>query len=478
MPDVFCGTEDVLKFTKYLQRMNGIRGPKPSLISGNFYELKENPNETFDEWIAEYGNHFGYFLGDRPILMISDLDVIQNIFLKNSKQFKDRPKFFLNAKPFVSSVLALRGERWRHVRRLMTPFFTHHKISSQEITDIVVNSVDTCVLKIMTQKEQIVKVDDRMQSITLDIICKCGLNMYDTDVHEENSQLKSAAKEFMASAHNSVVIFATFFPFLRPILSFINNYLTAGRMADWILRHLNKQIQTETQNLSANPNYSIDTKSNNVLKSMLKCFLEKKLERDELTGNALILLLAAYDTTSMGLTYAFYCLAKHQDIQNTLREEIGLHGYQSRYVDMVWSESLRLFPPVATFAQREAAEDVVLNDIFIQKGTIVQLPIWHINHDPNIWPEPHKFNPQRFLPENSDGDERARASFLTFGLGPRTCMGIELARHEARYTLSKMVQKFRIETCAQTPDPLELICPTEILYPKDGLYLRFIPLNE
>ncbi|CAG2106695.1 unnamed protein product [Medioppia subpectinata] len=380
---------------------------------------------------AEYGNHFGYFLGDRPILMISDLDVIQNIFLKNSKQFKDRPKFFLNAKPFVSSVLALRGERWRHVRRLMTPFFTHHKISSQEITDIVVNSVDTCILKIMTQKEQIVKVDDRMQSITLDIICKCGLNMYDKDVHEDNSQLKSAAKEFMASAHNSV------------------------------------------------------------------CFLEKKLEKDELTGNALILLLAAYDTTSMGLTYAFYCLAKHQDIQNTLREEIGLHGYQSRYVDMntlreeiglhgyqsryvdmVWSESLRLFPPVATFAQREAAEDVVLNDIFIQKGTIVQLPIWHINHDPNIWPEPHKFNPQRFLPENSDGDDRARAAFLTFGLGPRTCMGIELARHEARYTLSKMVQKFRIETCAQTPDPLELICPTEILYPKDGLYLRFIPLNE
>ncbi|CAG2163789.1 unnamed protein product [Oppiella nova] len=414
--------------------------------------------------------------------MVNDLDVIQTIYLTKSKQFRDRPKFFLNAKPFVSSLLALRGERWRQVRRVMTPFFTHHKIASEEITDIINKSIDTCIANIMTQTEQRVKVEDRMQSITLDIICKVGLNMHDTDVHEDNSELRSAAKEFMVSATNVVVICASFFPFLRPILSFINNYLTAGRMTDWILCHLNKQIKIETQNLSTDPNYLMNTplKSNNVLKSMLRCFLEKSLERDELTGNSLLLLLAASDTTAMGLTYALYCLAKNPDIQQKLRSEIYSHGYQSHYVDMVWSESLRLFPPVTTFVQREAAEDVVVNNILIPKGVIVQVPVWHIHHDPNIWPEPNKFNPERFAPQNRSGDEKhsIRESFLAFGLGVRTCIGIELARHEARLTLSAIVHKFSIELCDQTPDPLELHCPADILYPKQALYLRFIPLTQ
>ena len=263
---------------------NGIKGPKPSLISGNFYDFKDNPNDTLNEWIQRYGNVFGYFIGGRPVLVINDLDSIQEIFVKKSKQFRNRPKFALKVKPLISSLIALRGDRWRHVRRVMTPSLTHHKITSKEITDILIESIDKSIAKIEEQKDNVVKVEDRMQSITLDIVCKCVLNMYDTDVHEEDSQLKKAAKEYMESAKNVVVVFAHFFPFIRPILTFINNYLTAGRMTDSILRHLNKQIQIERQKIELNSGNREKTKTNTVLSSLMKSYFQNDLQRDEVMG--------------------------------------------------------------------------------------------------------------------------------------------------------------------------------------------------
>jgi cytochrome P450 len=66
----------------------------------------------------------------------------------------------------------------------------------------------------------------------------------------------------------------------------------------------------------------------------------------------------------------------------------------------VWNESVRLYPPIVTFLIRHTEEDTVVNGIFIGKGVIVQAPVWHIHHDENIWPDPFKFDPERFSPEN------------------------------------------------------------------------------
>jgi cytochrome P450 len=265
----------------------GIKGPKPTLISGNLYQLrlKDTPNEVIDDWIQEYGNHFGYFLGDKPFLVINDLDSIQRILITNNKLFRDRPKTHINAKPFVDSLMCLRGDDWRRVRRVITPFFSHHKVCSKEITDIIINSVNTFIKDVEECKTSIIEVSDRMQSITLDVICKCALNIFDNDVHQKDSQLKSAAQEFMESAQNVAVDAAVFFPFLRPILAFINNYMTAGRMTDMIIRHLNKQIKFETQSISSKSNnFQTNTKSNNMLISMLNSYLQQKITKDELIG--------------------------------------------------------------------------------------------------------------------------------------------------------------------------------------------------
>lgn len=461
----------------------GINGPKPALISGNLYELRKfnNPNLIIDKWIDEYGDSFGYFLGDRPFLVINDLDSIKKIFITNSgKKFRDRPPNFIGAKPFTDSIVFLRGDRWKHVRKVITPTFSHNKVMSNDIIDIIIGCVNTFIGFVEQQdsKTPIINIEDRMQALTLDVINKCALNLNYNKPQESNDKLLVALNEFLNNAMNPAVDLALFFPFLRPVFRLINNYLTAGRMTDMTVKHLNERIaEFETERKVSN--FKIDNKlnNNNLLDSLLNCYREQKITKNELIANAYIILIAGFETTSTALTFTFYLLAKHQSIQDKLRTEILLKGYKCKYLEMVWNESLRLYPPVVGFVSRIASEDTVINGLFIEKNTSVQAPVWRIQHNPNIWSNPYDFNPERFSPENKS--QINPLAFLAFGLGPRSCIGVDFARLEAMITISIILTKFRIEFCEQTNDPLVLRCPTGVVIkPSVPIYLRFSSISE
>lgn len=143
-----------------------------------------------------------------------------------------------------------------------------------------------------------------------------------------------------------------------------------------------------------------EVKSANVLRSLLKRLAEKQITEDEFIGNVLLIILAGYETSANAIAYTIYQLAKHQEVQNKLREELRKEGQESSYLEQVWMESLRYYPPVCLFVNREFSEDLVLNGIQFLKGDILQVPVWAIHHDPEIWPNPFKFDPDRFAEEH------------------------------------------------------------------------------
>ena len=77
-------------------------------------------------------------------------------------------------------------------------------------------------------------------------------------------------------------------------------------------------------------------------------------------------------------------------------EEYDIIGHMP-YLDQVLCESLRLFPPVVLFVNREAGEDTQLGKYHIPAGTNVQIPVWQIHHDRNLWPDPYRFDPDRYV---------------------------------------------------------------------------------
>ncbi|CAF1447221.1 unnamed protein product, partial [Rotaria sp. Silwood1] len=154
--------------------------------------------------------------------------------------------------------------------------------------------------------------------------------------------------------------------------------------------------------------------------------VKKTLNDKEILGQALVFLVAGYETTSVLISFFFYVMATEPVIQekvyNEIRQELGDDEVtyeklsQLQYLDMVINETLRMYPPFTRF-ERVASNNYQLGNYDIPKGTIISVPVYPIHHDPNIWPEPEKFIPERFLP--TEKAKRHPMTYLPFGDGPR-----------------------------------------------------------
>jgi cytochrome P450 len=158
-------------------------------------------------------------------------------------------------------------------------------------------------------------------------------------------------------------------------------------------------------------------------------------------------LFAAYDTTASGVASMAYLLAKHPEWQERLREELpagapGLDELRGLPLhDRFWRETLRFFP-VAGQIVRQTLRDVSLGRFFIPAGTIVFPLLGTAMRDPAYWTSPGSFDPDRFSPERAE-DRRHRATFLPFGSGPHTCLGIQLSTLLSKLLFSRLIARCR-----------------------------------
>lgn len=111
------------------------------------------------------------------------------------------------------------------------------------------------------------------------------------------------------------------------------------------------------------------------------------------------------------------------------------------YTEQVINETLRMYPPVS-IVQRMAKETRTYNGITIPKGTMVQIPYFYIMSDPKSFPDPQKFDPNRFSQEEKE--KRDPLSFSAFGHGPRLCLGMRLALLELKQGLVHVLRKLRV----------------------------------
>ena len=181
-------------------------------------------------------------------------------------------------------------------------------------------------------------------------------------------------------------------------------------------------------------------------------------------AQALVFLLAGFETTATLLTYVTYELALQPDIQQRLCDEANAafdeNGEISYEVlaklpllDAVLSEGLRLHSP-ALKLQRVASTDYKLGDtgITLEKGTTIEIPVYAIHHMEEYFPEPYKFNPDRFMPDNRDNIKPY--TYIPFGSGPRNCIGMRFALLEAKLCLAHMMRKYKFFRTDQTSVPL------------------------
>lgn len=176
------------------------------------------------------------------------------------------------------------------------------------------------------------------------------------------------------------------------------------------------------------------------------------LSDDDVRDEAIIFLIAGHETTGSALAFTLYLLGRHPEVQERARAEaVGADPGDVdalRYTAQVVNEAMRLYPPAHTVVRRASAPTELLG-YPVDKGRIVAVNIWGIHHRPDVWPDPHAFDPDRFAGE---GGRRASYTHVPFGGGPRACIGEHLAMAELVAGTAAVLRRCRLSSVADTPD--------------------------
>jgi cytochrome P450 len=449
-----------------LFRLYGIPGPEPRLLDGSLFLFLDTKTPFLNdvEFQRKYGKVYGLFIGDEPNVIVTDLELLRKIFFEHPNVFRERTPTFIDT-PLAKSVLLARHHRWKQMRKIISPTFSTFTMRGQEST----NFIDEVVKLMLDYIEDKFDAQERsaatsqgdtthhptrvtfdlhslLKATALRLITGLAINL-DTKVMENEPHVDSL-DSFLSSLSGGVVIMGIRFPFLRPLISFLATHVEQGKIFGSIRGELNKTIDEGLKELACSKKLSPNRPQ--LINTFIRLHHEGKLTREEIIGNCEAILFAGYDTTSTTLVYIFWVLGKHQAIQDKLRSELMAHGIDSKYLEQVINETMRLYPTVLTFTSRVATENVKIDHLELPSGSKVIYEAWLMYRDPELWPEPDKFDPERFR----EGVQIHPCAFAPFGMSERKCLGYSLAKLELKMVVCDVLCRYKVFTKA--PDNLGL----------------------
>ncbi|XP_077490066.1 cytochrome P450 3A21-like [Amblyomma americanum] len=499
----------------------GIPGPPPSFISGNLSELiRKGSARAIQEWLDNYGDYVGFYNGAFPVLIAKDPELIKKIQIKDFGNFHSRgvTSGFARVHPVnKQNLVNTPGDHWKEMRSLLTPAFSTSNMKK------MAGLMDDCtneflgVLKNFHSQNKVFEARELFQRLTADVIVRSAFGMK-SDLQQKTGK-NSTAESLLQDSLESFKQFRTawrsylttsfpeFTPLWKLILTFGSRYdktptdniidditpviefRRGNREAartDILQLMLNAEVEegapVNVHSLAIND----DAESTSEESEPSKVRMGKKkrfLSNAEIVANGLVFFIAGFETTGTAMSFMAYLLAKHQDIQDRLREEVlavlerdGAFTYDNvfgiKYLDQVISESLRYYSPVVGFTTRACASDYEHNGITIPAGLSILIPSYHMSHDPTFWEKPDQFDPERFGTENKGQIDPM--VYQPFGQGPRNCIGMRFAQLEMKLTMAKALAKYRFVLDARHVKEKDLQIGSSFIfaYPENGIWLR------
>ncbi|XP_072337059.1 cytochrome P450 3A8-like [Scyliorhinus torazame] len=467
----------------------GVPGPRPLPFIGTFLHYRKGMFGFDMECYKKYGKIWGFYDGRQPILAILDPDLIKTILIKEFYTlFTNRRNFGLNG-PLTESILIVDGDHWKRIRSVLSPIFTSGKL--KEMCPIIKHYAENLVKNAEKKAKLNESADmkDIFGTYSMDVVTSTAFSVDVDSINNPNDPFISNIKKLVSfSFFNPILLLAVILPAVLPILEklgfsffprdvteFFMNVLTRLKAKRQKGVHTNQvdflQLMVDSQVTETS-----SRKQNDVSKST-----DKALTDSEILAQAMTFIFAGYETTSNTLSYVAHNLATHPDVQKKLQQEIDEafpnkatptydRVMQLEYMEMVISETLRLFPP-APRIERMCKKDVQLNGVTVPKGMAIVIPAYVLHHDPAYWPEPEEFRPERFSKENRES--RDPNIYLPFGMGPRNCIGMRFAQLIMKMALASFLQHMTLVPCKETQIPLELDVKGPML-PKKPVILKFV----
>ncbi|XP_052775083.1 cytochrome P450 3A24-like [Mya arenaria] len=461
---------------------------EPSPFFGCFKHLAQKGvmQSEYDATL-KYGKVVGFFLGNLPTIFVTDPEIIRELFVKRYNEFHSRSQAAGVTKYWEKTILmASRLEYWKFLRTTMTPSFTSGKLRRME--DIIIGGIDRTLkgitIKLGPEKEAVFDMFPVYRDLTLEIICQAALGV---EINGNNSvdELKQQVTKMLSYSleKNPMLTMLFLIPDLKHVYNFFdidyNDTKAIAYVSDALKqviqdRKLDKgckkqdllqlMINTQQENSKSNAKTEETDETEETEKLKTDDKLSRGMTDDEIIANAILFLFAGNDTTSTALVFTTYFLAVHQDLQDELVQEINekVGTTEVSYdiiqtltnLDMFVSESMRLYPPV-TRINRQITKEVKVSDFTLPRNISLTVPVYTIHRLAEYWPEPEKFDPNRFSAENKSNIQPY--TYLPFGTGPKSCLGMRFANMELKMTIVKLLQNFKIKPSPdlQIPPKLE-----------------------
>ncbi|XP_033478797.1 cytochrome P450 3A30-like [Epinephelus lanceolatus] len=442
----------------------GIPGPKPLMFLGSVCRL--NPVYYLDdkECAQKYGRVWGTYELRKPMLVVMDPDMLKTILVKECfSYFTNRRNFRLNG-DLYDSVSIAENDKWRRIRNILTPSFTSGRI--KEMFSLMKHHSRklTASMQSKAQNNEVIIVKDFFGAYSMDVMASCVFNVdIDSISNPSNPMITHATKLFRISI--PLFMFQGCFPVFLPLLELLGVSLFPKTSTDF--------FKTLLEKVRAERNRSSHENSRDILQNMINSQTASEPKKDkqhngltdhEIFSQATIFVFAGYETSAITLVFLAYNLARNPEVMKRLQEEIdstfpnkGAVQYealmQMEYLDSVVNECLRLYPPAGR-VERVAKETVEINGIKIPKNMTVMVPVYALHHDPELWPEPEEFKPDRFSKQSKQSINPY--TYLPFGIGPRNCLGMRFALMMVKLALVEVLQNYSFSICEETEIPLRM----------------------
>lgn len=421
--------------------------PEYSIIDGHFRLINpiEDDCAVFERLRQKLGPVYGVYIGDVPIIVVSDRNIIRDVFLHNNQCFTERTFLYIETE-LSHSILFAPYNRWRFMRKMLAHSFSRYTVRGAEATEFIEHNLEM-MLDYMNQKSlessaqgkpNIMNVQDLMKSVTLKTISDLAIRLPDLKIGENEPTVKQL-DSFLSVCSEGMMTVVLYLPIFAHVGSFLAKHLEYDKCIGMINNTINKELQNGVRKLAAGAKKP--GKTQHALDTMIQLYADGKLTQKEVIGNSQALLIAGYDTISTGLTYIFWAIAKHPEIQEQLRAELMAYGTNSDLLMAVINETMRIYPSVATFVSRRCTQTTWVNGQAIPQGAVLSVHTLLIHRDPNNWPDPMRFDPSRF----TDGKTIDPTTFLPFGLGERKCVGYQLAELEMKMIVCDVLLRYKLK---------------------------------
>ncbi|VAW97606.1 hypothetical protein MNBD_GAMMA21-2152 [hydrothermal vent metagenome] len=412
-------------------------GPKGLPLIGNVLDLRGNMLDVLTNIHRDFGDLVKFRVAHLQYYSLNHPDFAKHVLISNKDNYEKDGRSSKQIRLLAGqSLLTDNGDSWYHKRRLLQNTFRLDTV--KKFKDVVV-SESNLLLDSWRNLNGPIDIHSAMMHLTYQVI---GKSLLSEDLTHTTNQVATSMD--VSLLHLYKRIFGLAFPLSIP---------TAGNLR--FVRE-RKQLHHIVDKILMQRDVNVDHGSDDLLDKMIQAQQSEDLfDSTWLRDEVVTLLLAGHETTANALTWVWYLLAQHPDVEQQVYDEITQHFNgpvddveklsNLSYTLKVFYEAIRLYPPIWAI-ERSTRETDEIGGYNIAKGSTLFISIYTLHRHPEFWQDANEFRPERF-----DNMRNASMAYMPFGLGQRMCMGKNFAIQEAMIVLVYLVQHCRLRLVSDKP---------------------------